>query len=91
MAGLSDKTCVPCRGGVPPLTASEIQPLKAQVEAQFQFWERLLGRLDDRRFPRDGEFLQTVLQAHRAVHAVWEYIEFHRPHGGPEDGGLPFN
>ena len=28
---LSQKTCVPCRGGVPPLTASEIQPLAAQV------------------------------------------------------------
>ena len=32
MAGLSEKTCVPCRGGVPPLTAGEIRPLAAQVE-----------------------------------------------------------
>ena len=32
MAGLSEKTCVPCRGGVPPLTAEEIRPLAAQVE-----------------------------------------------------------
>ena len=31
MAGLSEKTCVPCRGGVPPLTAEEIKPLAAQV------------------------------------------------------------
>jgi 4a-hydroxytetrahydrobiopterin dehydratase len=31
MAGLSEKTCVPCRGGVPPLTADEIRPLAAQV------------------------------------------------------------
>ncbi|HYR90656.1 MAG TPA: 4a-hydroxytetrahydrobiopterin dehydratase [Terriglobia bacterium] len=30
--GLSDKTCVPCRGGVPPLTAEEIKPLAAQVD-----------------------------------------------------------
>jgi 4a-hydroxytetrahydrobiopterin dehydratase len=29
--GLSEKTCVPCRGGVPPLTADEIKPLAAQV------------------------------------------------------------
>jgi 4a-hydroxytetrahydrobiopterin dehydratase len=29
--GLSEKTCVPCRGGVPPLTASEIEPLRKQV------------------------------------------------------------
>ena len=30
--GLSAKTCVPCRGGVPPLTADEIGPLAAQVK-----------------------------------------------------------
>ena len=30
--GLSEKTCVPCRGGVPPLTADEIRPLAAQVK-----------------------------------------------------------
>ena len=29
--GLSEKTCIPCRGGVPPLTADEIKPLAAQV------------------------------------------------------------
>jgi 4a-hydroxytetrahydrobiopterin dehydratase len=32
MAGLAEKTCVPCRGGVPPLTAGEIRPLQAQVQ-----------------------------------------------------------
>jgi 4a-hydroxytetrahydrobiopterin dehydratase len=30
--GLSEKTCVPCRGGVPPLTGEEIEPLARQVE-----------------------------------------------------------
>jgi 4a-hydroxytetrahydrobiopterin dehydratase len=29
---LSDKTCVPCRGGVAPLTAVEIAPLAAQID-----------------------------------------------------------
>jgi 4a-hydroxytetrahydrobiopterin dehydratase len=29
--GLAEKVCVPCRGGVPPLTAEEIKPLTAQV------------------------------------------------------------
>ena len=33
MTGLADRTCVPCRGGVPPLTAAQIAPLLAQVEA----------------------------------------------------------
>ena len=32
MAGLAEKTCVPCRGGVPPLTAEEIKPFAAQVD-----------------------------------------------------------
>lgn len=32
MPGLAEKTCVPCRGGVPPLTAQEIQPLQVQVK-----------------------------------------------------------
>ncbi|HEV8320918.1 MAG TPA: 4a-hydroxytetrahydrobiopterin dehydratase [Myxococcota bacterium] len=35
MADLADKQCVPCKGGVPPLTAAEIVPLLAQVEG----WE----------------------------------------------------
>jgi len=30
--GLAEKTCVPCRGGVPPLTAEQVRPLAAQVD-----------------------------------------------------------
>lgn len=32
MSGLADRQCVPCKGGIPPLTAAEIEPLLAQVE-----------------------------------------------------------
>lgn len=32
MAGLAQRTCVPCRGGVPPLTPEQVAPLLAQVE-----------------------------------------------------------
>lgn len=32
MPGLADRACVPCRGGVPPLTAEQIAPLHAQLE-----------------------------------------------------------
>jgi len=35
MSGLSSKTCVPCRGGVPPLAGEEIQRLQAQLNG----WE----------------------------------------------------
>ena len=31
MSELAHKTCVPCRGGIPPLTAEEIRPLQVQV------------------------------------------------------------
>jgi 4a-hydroxytetrahydrobiopterin dehydratase len=29
---LADRTCVPCKGGVPPLTAEQIAPLLAQLQ-----------------------------------------------------------
>ena len=32
MPGLADRQCVPCKGGVPPLTADEIAPLLAQID-----------------------------------------------------------
>ena len=32
MSGLAEKTCVPCRGGVPPLTAEQIRPLRDQLK-----------------------------------------------------------
>ena len=31
-ASLADQTCVPCKGGVPPLTPAEIAPLMAQLD-----------------------------------------------------------
>lgn len=31
MNELAEKTCIPCRGGVPPLTADEIRPLHKQL------------------------------------------------------------
>jgi hypothetical protein len=56
------------------------------------YYHRLLGRLDERRFPRDGEMFQRALDAMKATHQLWEYIHFNHPrakHG--EDGQeLPF-
>ena len=31
MAGLADRRCIPCKGGVPPLTAEQIAPWLAQL------------------------------------------------------------
>ncbi|HEX9639224.1 MAG TPA: 4a-hydroxytetrahydrobiopterin dehydratase [Acidobacteriota bacterium] len=35
MADLASKTCVPCKGGVPPLTRDQYQPLLSQLSG----WE----------------------------------------------------
>ena len=32
MSDLASRECVPCKGGVPPLTSAEIEPLLAQLE-----------------------------------------------------------
>ena len=32
MTSLADKQCVPCKGGVPPLTDTDIAPLLAQLD-----------------------------------------------------------
>ena len=36
MSDLASRRCVPCRGGVPPLTAAEIEPLLAAAGAKFE-------------------------------------------------------
>jgi 4a-hydroxytetrahydrobiopterin dehydratase len=46
MAELAEKTCVPCRGGVPPLTADQIAPLQAQVKE----WEVVKNHHLEREF-----------------------------------------
>ncbi|MHC5108577.1 MAG: 4a-hydroxytetrahydrobiopterin dehydratase [Planctomycetota bacterium] len=52
MAELAEKHCVPCSGGVPPLTAAEIQPLLAQVPQ----W----GAVDNHHIERNFEFPDFV-------------------------------
>jgi 4a-hydroxytetrahydrobiopterin dehydratase len=47
MAGLTEKTCVPCRGGVPPLGEGEAQKFLAQTPG----WElRAQGKQIERTF-----------------------------------------
>ncbi len=48
MGQLSEKQCIPCRGGVPPLTAEQIRPLAAEVPD----WKVL----DDHRLVREYLF-----------------------------------
>ena len=46
MSRLAEKACIPCRGGVPPLTAEQIQPLHAEVKD----WSVVNGHHLDRQF-----------------------------------------
>jgi 4a-hydroxytetrahydrobiopterin dehydratase len=47
MGGLSEKTCIPCRGGVPPLNSDEIKPLQAQLKE----WDVVNNHHIERQFP----------------------------------------
>ncbi|MBV9270983.1 MAG: 4a-hydroxytetrahydrobiopterin dehydratase [Candidatus Eremiobacteraeota bacterium] len=39
MSGLAEKTCVPCRGGIPPLRPDEIAPLLGQLNGDWEVVE----------------------------------------------------
>jgi 4a-hydroxytetrahydrobiopterin dehydratase len=66
MAELAEKTCVPCRGGVPPLTAEEIRPLAQQLAG----WEVM----DNHHLEREFKFadFKTALEFVNKVGGVAE-------------------
>ena len=45
MSELAQKTCVPCRGGIPPLSPAETAPLLAQLDSSW----RIVSREDPKR------------------------------------------
>ena len=65
--------------------------LESQVSAILDYYHQLLGRLDERRFSRDGEMFEA-LEAMKATHQLWEHIHFnHLRAKRCEDGReLPF-
>lgn len=66
-AALADKTCVPCRGGVPPLSREEAEALRANVRD----WEL---RDDAHRIERSFRF-KNFREAMNFVQAVGELAE----------------
>ena len=72
MAELAEKSCVPCRGGVPPLTSEQIAPLLAQVPE----W----GVIDNHHIERRFTFpdFKTALDFVNKVGAIAEE-EGHHP------------
>jgi len=70
---LADKTCVPCEGGVPPLTAEEIQPLASELS---EFW----SVIDNHHLEASFKFtdFSTALAAANKLGAVAEE-QWHHP------------
>lgn len=87
MNDLARRTCVPCRGGVPPLSPAETAPLLEQLDPQWRTIERstpkhasvtILSR--EYRFANFAEAMQAAVrigrlaeeqQHHPDLHVAW--------------------
>ena len=69
---LADKSCVPCEGGVPPLTGDEIKPLAAELSERWHV-------VDDHHleaeflFPDFAEALAAVNKLGAIAEAEWHH------------------
>ena len=83
MAGLADKACIPCRGGVPPLSADQVKLLAAQVddwnvvddhhlEKEFQFPD-FKSALD---FVNKAGAIAEEQGHHPDVYLAWGKVQF---------------
>lgn len=60
-ASLADRKCVPCRGGVPPLTSEQIAPLLAQLEGwQVEAGKKLIKSFRFKNFVEAVAFVDAV-------------------------------
>jgi 4a-hydroxytetrahydrobiopterin dehydratase len=71
MTELADKTCVPCQGGVPPLSAEQIAPLAAQIPG----WEVIEAHHLHRRFefPDFAEAMRFAVAVGEVAEAEWHH------------------
>lgn len=63
---LADYACVPCKGGVPPLTSEEIAPLLARLDAGWkveddQGTSKLVKRFKLKNFVQAVDFVNRIL------------------------------
>ena len=64
---LADQTCVPCKGGVPPLTAAQIEPLLRQLAG----WDAVENHHLKKRYTFP-DFQQALNFVNRAGHIAEE-------------------
>ena len=59
---LADQKCVPCRGGVPPLTPEQIKPLFAQLKGwKLEEDKKLLKSYDFKNFVEAMSFANAIM------------------------------
>jgi 4a-hydroxytetrahydrobiopterin dehydratase len=91
VSDLAARACVPCRGGVPPLTDDQIAPLLAQIGADWRVEERPDPKRGTvkilKRAYRVGDFAQALRAAvlvgamaeeqqhHPDLHVSWGRLE----------------
>ncbi len=79
MSDLAERECVPCRGGVPPLTRDEIAPLLERLEAGWLVRERAVGENAALSLERTYRY-KNFAEAMRAAAAIGEMAERQRHH-----------
>jgi 4a-hydroxytetrahydrobiopterin dehydratase len=58
---LADQKCIPCRGGVPPLTPEQMKPLMAQLEGwRLEEDKKLVKQYDFKNFVQAMEFANAI-------------------------------
>jgi 4a-hydroxytetrahydrobiopterin dehydratase len=80
VSDLAARACVPCRGGVPPLTDDQIAPLLAQIDAAWRVVERPDPKHGTVRILRRGYRFDDFAQALRAAVLVGEMAEEQHHH-----------
>lgn len=79
---LADLKCIPCKGGVPPLTPEQYTPLLAQVEGwEVQDQKRLFKRFRFKNFVQAVDFVNAIAPVaeeeghHPDLYVAWGKVE----------------
>ncbi len=72
---LSEKSCIPCRGGIPPLTTDEIRPLAAEVPEWNVVEDHHIERTFE--FPDFARALEFVQRVGRLAEAEGHHPDIH--------------
>ncbi len=79
---LADLKCIPCKGGVPPLTPDQYAPLLAQVEGwEVQEGKRLVKRYRFKNFVQAVDFVNAITPVaeseghHPDLYVAWGKVE----------------